>query len=341
MEMLALYTSTGNQQVDEILRGTIGILETLFPGRIRAYYLHGSFVDNTGIVTSDIDLCLVPKGKFTAEEREKMQRIMHFSSLFSPFMVEMMALDEASLLQNGHFRIKSASCLLWGDNLRESMPEQTLDQYLRLYARFPFLYIAQMLRNVETVGFPLSYPQPTGEFYGYDQQQLPPRNERQHNIKKLVTSVCWTATVLVAWYAGKTVGGKRASVQMYREHVHDEWTTFIEEVYDRGNRQWHYLVPREPEERRRLRELCAQTLAFEKHYLSRYKGYLLAELQKNDESKLAAVQQLRNIYPDEECIAALQAVDCGDNEELRRTVDDTLRKVQAAQRSATFRLEQK
>src|SRR5438094_8650823 len=109
---MELYTSTGNQQVDDILRGSIGILETVFPGRIRAYYLHGSVVDHTAIETSDIDFFLVPKGRFTAEEREKMQRIMDFSSLLSPLMVEMMALDESFLLQNGHFRIKSASCFL-------------------------------------------------------------------------------------------------------------------------------------------------------------------------------------------------------------------------------------
>lgn len=295
MDPLTLSTSTGNQQVDDILRGTIGILETTFPDRVRAYYLHGSFANNTGIPTSDIDLFLVPKGSFTTEEREKLQRIMHFSSLFSPFMVEMMALDESTLLQNGHFRLKHASRLLWGEDLRELIPEQTLDQYLRMYASFPFIYIAPMLRNLETVTIPLEYPQPEGEFYGYDQQLLPPGNEKLHNIKKLVTSVCWTATVLIAWHSGKTVTGKSESVQMYREYVHDEWTPFIEEVYERGNRQWHYLVPHESAERQRLRDLCAQTLAFENHFLSCYKEYLLTEIQKDGESKVAAMRLLNKL----------------------------------------------
>jgi predicted nucleotidyltransferase len=295
MDSVTLYASTGNQQVDDILRGTIGILETTFPGRIKAYYLHGSFANNTGITTSDIDLFLVPKGNFTAEEREKMQRLMYFEGLFSPFMVEMMALDESTLLQNSHFRIKHASRLLWGEDLRESIPEQTLEQYLRTYAHFPFIYIAPMLRNVETVTLPLSYPQPAGEFYGYDQQQLPPGNEPRHNIKKLVTSVCWIATVLVAWYAGKTVPGKRESVQLYKEYIHDEWTSFLEEMYERGNRQWHYLVPHEATERQQLRELCARTLAFENHYLRRYKEYLLTEAQMDGERKVTAMQQLSKI----------------------------------------------
>lgn len=273
MEALALYTSTGDQQVDDIVHGTIGILETTLPDRIRAYYLHGSFADGSGIETSDIDLFLVPKGRFTAQEREKIQRITHFCSLFSPFMVEMIAVDEDAILQSGHFRIKCASQLLWGEDLRASIPEQTLDQYLHMYARFPYVYIGQMLRNSEMVTYPLSYPQPTGEFYGYDQQLLPPANVKQHNIKKLVTSVCWIATILIAWHAGETVPGKKASVEMYRECVNDKWTTFIEEMYEWGNRQWRYLIPQKDEERQRLRDLCAQTLAFENHYLSKYDKY--------------------------------------------------------------------
>ncbi|HYU76350.1 MAG TPA: nucleotidyltransferase domain-containing protein [Ktedonobacteraceae bacterium] len=329
MEMLTLYASTGNPQVDNVLRGTIGILETLFPERIRAYYLHGSFADNTGIETSDIDLFLVPKGSFTTEEREKMQRIMQCSALLSPYMVELMAVDETSLLEQGHFRIKSASRLLWGDDLRASIPEQTLDQYLRMYARFPFIYITHMLRNSPHAVSSLSYPQAAGEFYGYDQHLLPPGNEKKHNIKKLVTGVCWAATVLVAWDAGRTVEGKYSSIQMYKECVHDQWTSFVEEMYERGNRQWHYLVPQEPAARQRLRELCAQTLAFEQYYLSRYKQYLLAELRKDNSHKLATVQHLKNdIALDEECIAALQAVHYDNNEELRRAVEDALQKAQ-------------
>ena len=332
MEMLTLDTSTGNPQVDNILRGTIGILETLFPERIRAYYLHGSFVDNTGIETSDIDLFLVPKGSFTREERAKMQHIMQYGALLSPYMVELMAIDEASLLAEGHFRMKSASRFLRGDDLRASIPEQTLDQYLRMYARFPFIYIIQMLRESKSpqAVSALSYPQATGAFYGYDQHLLPPGNEKKHNIKKLVTAVCWAATVLVAWDTGRTVEGKCASVQMYKEYVHDQWTSFIEEMYERGNRQWHYLVPQEPAERQRLRELCAQTLAFEQYYLSRYKQYLLAELHRDNAHMLATVQHLKNdIALDEECIAALQAVHCGNNHELRSAVEDALQKAQA------------
>lgn len=321
METLELAFSTRNQQVDAILRGTIGLLEILLPGRVRACYLHGSFIDGTGIETSDIDLFLVARATFSKQEREKIQALMHNCALFSPLMVEIIALDEASVLRDGHFRIQAASQLLWGDDLRAEMPAQTLEQYVRMYARFPFVYIAPMLRQTERLVAPLTYPQPTGEFYGYDQQALPPRNEPRHNIKKLVTGVCWAATLLLAWQAGKTVPGKHASVQMYRECINDEWATFIEEMYTWGNQRWRYLVPQNSDERQHLREMCAQTLAFEQHYLRCYQAYLLAELSKDATSSQAAMQQLREIYLDAEQRSTLGAL-VADGETIKTIVQD-------------------
>ena len=299
MNVPILDATTGNPLVDDILRGTIGLLTNFLPNRVRACYLHGSFADHTAIETSDIDLFVVACGSFSIEERATVQRIMDNCALMSPFMVEIMALDETVLLQHGHFRVKSASKFLWGEDIRRQMPEQTLAQYLHLYAHFPFTYMTTMLRGSESIVYPLSYPQADGEFYGYDQQVLPPKNEPRHNIKKFVTSICWAATVLIAWQAGQTVSGKQASVQQYREVVHDEWTPFISEVYEWGNRRWRYLVPEQPEECQRLRDLCAQALAFENHFLRQYRAYLLDELQQGGTHKLTAERQLDKChYPD-------------------------------------------
>jgi len=57
-----------------------------------------------------------------------------------------------------------------------------------------------------------------------------------------------------------------------------------------------------------LRELCKRTLAFENHYLSIYREYLLAQLRREDEdSRLFAVKRLgETIYADEETIDVLQ-----------------------------------
>lgn len=306
MNEFELVYSTGDQQADDILYGMIGILETVFAGRVRAYYLHGSFIDGSGIETSDIDLFLVTRNGFRPDEQAQVQQIARFCARFSPLMVEIIVLDEALLLQRGHYRVRSASRLLWGEDLRAQMPEQSLDQYLSLYAHFPFQYMTHMLRNLDRLTAPLTYPQENGEFYGYDQLLLPPGNIQRPNIKKLVTGVCWAATVLIAWQRGQTVPGKRASVELYRELIQDEWTPFIEEMYTSGNQRWHYLVPEKAEERQRMRSLCEQALAFERHYLNAYQAYLLKELSGQDQSRQVALRQLKKLFLDEESRTALQ-----------------------------------
>lgn len=292
MEFAKLAASTGKQEIDDILSEAIATLETLLPGRIKAYYLHGSFADHSGIETSDIDLFLVSHAAFTLEEREKIQALMDARARLSPFMVEMIAVDEDILLSSGHYRIKAASLFLRGEDLREHMPEQSLAAYVQLYAHFPFLYIGSLLRKSETLTYPLTYPQATGAFFGYDQPLLPPAQLPQQNIKKLVTCVCWIATALLAWQAGKMVPGKRASAAMYRAWIHDEWTSLIEEMYLWGNTRWQYGIPQQPAEQRHLRELCAQTLALENHYVQLYRRYLEAEREQGGARERRAIQQL-------------------------------------------------
>ncbi len=283
-----LSNKIGNSLVDAALCAAIDILERELPGRSVAYYLHGSFVENADIPTSDIDLFLVATSQFTAEEQKIVQRILRLPAFLSPFPLEIIVLEEARILQEGHFRLKAASSLLWGKDIRAALPEQTLDQYLHTYAHFPLVYITRMLRNIESIPSLLAYPCPDEEFFGYDQQRLPPGDVERHNIKKLVTSICWIATVLIAWRANKMVTGKYASTYMYRQYVGDEWTSFVEDMYELGNRKWHYLVPDEPDERCTLRRLCAQTLAFEQHYLDQYRDYLFHEKQYERELERSA-----------------------------------------------------
>ena len=64
MDTISLFNSTGNQQVDDILRGVIGISEIVFPNRIRGYYLTGSYANSYALPTSDIDMTIVFKGSF-------------------------------------------------------------------------------------------------------------------------------------------------------------------------------------------------------------------------------------------------------------------------------------
>ena len=56
---ITLTASTASDRADRALRQVIGVFEAAFPGRVRAYYMDGSFADGTGLATSDVDLTVV------------------------------------------------------------------------------------------------------------------------------------------------------------------------------------------------------------------------------------------------------------------------------------------
>jgi hypothetical protein len=150
-------------------------------------------------------------------------------------------------------------------------------------------------------------------------------------MKGLVSSVCRIATAIVALKSGRYVGKKSDSIKSYKDYVNDDWTGFLEEMYEWGRERWGYHIPEDEVERDRLRELCKRTLAFENHYPCIYREYLLAQLRREDEdSRLFAVKRLgETIYADEETIGALQAAGSRGGEELRQAVQETMQKMRS------------
>ncbi|GCE29842.1 hypothetical protein KDA_53260 [Dictyobacter alpinus] len=328
MEEIVLITSTGNTDIDTILRRVIGSMETAFSGHITAYYLFGSTADGSQRQMSDIDVCLVFKHPVTSEESGTLEQIKSTCFSMSPWAIDVLALNEPDLQAHGHFRIKVASRLLWGKDIRSQMPDITLEAYLHHYTPAPISYFTQVLRHRKTATFPLSYPDPLATFYGYDQFSLPPLGEMRHNIKGFISTMCWLATILVAWQTGKMVETKRMSINMYREYIHDEWTSFLAELYEWGSIRWHYGVPEQAEDRLRLRHLCARALAFENYYLSRYRSYLLTELRKGSHCQYFALEQLRTMYfPDEICLAAIQELIHSHDEKVRQAAAVTFQQL--------------
>lgn len=311
----ALSFSTSNERIDEIVRGVITIFGGGFPGRLRSCYLFGSYVDGSPVTSSDLDLFIVLTGELGIEDEERGRQLARGCGLISPVQLDVVLLGEDWLLREGHFRIEQASALVWGEELRERMPRQTLAAYLCKYSHSPYAYMAQVHRRCDTITYPLDYPKPDDEFFGYDQQYLPPSTNRlmpAHNIEAFVATVCWIASVTVSLRAGRMVRSKVESVRLYRELVGDNWSDFVETVYELGKRRWGYLVPEAEPERAKLRELCRRMPAFENHYLALYRNYLLDQLRHGSaEEQMEAAQRLRDWvrYPgDAEIAGALESL---------------------------------
>ncbi len=65
---IALSSKTADPQIDAMLRGMIGIHEMVFPMRVRAYYLVGSYHTGHTVPASDLDIVVVFRGSFLPGE---------------------------------------------------------------------------------------------------------------------------------------------------------------------------------------------------------------------------------------------------------------------------------
>jgi predicted nucleotidyltransferase len=264
---VVLTLSTGHERIDAVLRGIVGIWEMAFPGRIRAYYLTGSYSDGTALPTSDIDLSILFRGGFTHEREEAAaDELADHCAQISPVELDLVPLAEEIPFPLRAASIKLASQLIYGEDVRERMllppPADYVRQAMELTAR--------LLRRLHGTGdglpFPLDYPDPDGPFYGYDRSD-------GAALKDLVTTIGLAATAILAFKAGHYAGGKRDCLRLYRACIDDQWTGYLEEVYERCRNQWGYRVPGDREDRQRLRQLCGQALSFENHFLSFYREY--------------------------------------------------------------------
>ena len=326
MPDISLLASTGNQPVDKILQGIIGTYELVFPGRIRGYYLLGSYTDATSVSISDIDMAILFKGS-SVDKREA--QVNRCCSLISPIRLDISAHSEERLPAED-VRLKLGSVLLYGKDSRDNIALPPIEAYHQYITAWPCYFFGR-IRNIEFLTFPLDYPEPEGDFYGYDRKSIPAWYPAAivKGTKELVASICWTATAIVALQTGRYTGRKADGIKAYKELIDDGWATFVQDVYQRCKLQWKYLVPGDKDDRKLLSDLCQQTLAFENHYLAIYRNYLLASLHSESlGDRLFAVRRLREVvYSDEKVTNSLYALAAADNEDLREAVKEAIGKI--------------
>jgi hypothetical protein len=184
------------------------------------------------------------------------------------------------------------------------------------------------------VTVPVTYPDPSGRFYGYDQWPLTLADGQQvPGTKLLVATVGRIASALLASQTGQFIGSKRDCVAQYRRHIHDEWTDLVRQVYELCRNQWGYRIPEDDHAQEDLRQLCRQTLGFENHFLASYKTHLLAQLGDPEPVvQLQAAEKFRQIvYADSDVRAALLKRREHAGEALQQTLTLALQQMQATQ----------
>ena len=323
MENISLLNSAGNQQVDDILRGVIGIFETIFSDRIRGYYLVGSYADGTAVSTSDIDMKILFKNRFRNDtERKNAQQICEYCfELISPIPGDVTANDEETAFSSStlRLRIKAGSLLIYGEDIRDQISLPRLDQHIRdvMFRAYVFCFTDRLRPNLKARVYPLDYPDPSDEFYGYTYKS---------GTTVFASVVGAMATAIVASKVKKYVFTKSDCLKLYKRYINDEWTTLLEAVFEKIRKQWEYQIPENKDERQQLREICRQALAFENHFLIIYRDFLLTELRDaEDKDKLLAVKRFGEIiYPDGEALDALKALENCANSEMGGVVHNTI-----------------
>lgn len=300
MAEVVLRQSTGDPAADRIVRGVIGIFEQAFPDRVRGYYLRGSYARGTPTLGSDLDLFVVFPDRLDRAEVARARELSGHCALLSPILLEIITVSAHQLARPANLplalNLKLATRLLYGQDIRATLPELSVDEYVRSVVDIP-CHNYRYARDGSMLTYPLEHIDPTGEWLGFDRMEIPGAGGASTgSTKLLVATVCWTATGLIAMRAGVYVPDKAAAVAAYQEHVADEWNGLVVRVYELCRDRWHYRIPTGSRDRRELRDLCERALAFQNHFLRCYREFQLAELRSGaPERQALAAQRLDQV----------------------------------------------
>jgi hypothetical protein len=283
MNKITLLNSSGHVKADAVIRGAIGVLEMLFPGRIRGYYLVGSYADGTYVPASDLDIVPIFKGAMTSDEEAAFRNLIHHLDLISPIHLGFGLRNEEQSFTQGGVGIKIGSTLLYGEDVRDKIPLWSLDFYLQYMIAAHLDTMLKLRDKAAPLNFPLHYPNPSGEFYGYDQPEFHTEQGDEAGTSLFFGHIMVMASTLVTLKTGEYNASKSRSYVFYKEHINDEWNSFLEAIYENCKKTWQYHVPSHLPERQILRDLCQQALTFENHFLQAVKPYIQAQLEQGND----------------------------------------------------------
>lgn len=268
---------------ERALRSVIAAFELAFPGRIRGFYLLGSGADGSAVATSDLDVTVLLKESMSEEERTQAVRLATRHAEESEVEMDIEVTSEADLTGGLTPSFKLGSVLVQGEDVRDLFPLLPVDAWARERMHAGYYLAVKALSRPLPVTIPFDYPDPEGEFFGYDAR--PVRREdssRAPGTRNLIRVAGWMATARLAREAGVVVPRKKDCHLLYRRHIGDEWSDLLEQIYYRCRGAWGYLVPSGREERHELHAICTRVLAFENDYLLRYRSFLLEELRREE-----------------------------------------------------------
>jgi hypothetical protein len=175
----------------------------------------------------------------------------------------------------------------------------------------------------DVLSLPLKYPAPEDQFFGYAREKTDYIGCRTRSMDKLFSCVFPPSTALIALKAGKRVSKKSKIPNVYRKYIDDEWNQFTEEVFNVCRGRWHYLIPENEKDRKRLRKICAEALRFNNYFMQIYRDFLISELSGIDgDGVLMGVMMLqKKFFNDSKVMAVLRSLRNSDDKRIRGIVN--------------------
>jgi hypothetical protein len=309
-----------------IVHATIATFESAFPQRIHSCYVIGSYADETGLPTSDIDLTIVFKDGFASDDERAQITSMRRSCLTaSAIELDVDVEEETRLRQGASPMLKLASLHVYGEDLRASVPLVPLALWTRDRMHSSYWRIITLFARAVPVRSPLSYPDPSAEFLGYDRRKMRLSDGGEvSSTRDLIRSVGWAATALIARRAGRYVARKSDVHRIYGEVIGQPWTSLLEDIYRLCRQRWQYRIPDDLLERAQLRAICERTLGFENAFLTQYRDYLTSELLSSDDAARSQALWVLSQLPlvDALVLDALQSLATSASQETRQLASE-------------------
>ena len=328
MASIKLRYATDIEHVDTLLVGFIDLCESTFPGRICSYFLLGSYSDGSAVEDSDIDMGILFKGMFQEGERDYFKQFLRDCNSMSPIRLDATALEEASYTEATP-AVKAAH-ILYGENVLEHIPQIPLERTLP-FTIFGAFHHPWLLRRKEPgLTYPLGYPDPEGEFYGYERWgSFYGDSTFGPGVRILVNSVTMIATALLGLKAHRQVSTKNRSVYDYKKYLNDDWADYLIDLYEICKTEWQYKLPETQEGREMFRKLCNYTLDYENAFLSYCRPAMLAHLKSRDaHTHLLALQSLQRVaYIGDDFVDALEQLAQSSHEDTRQKAKTVLRTI--------------
>ena len=223
---------------------------TTFSDRIQAIYIQGRYADDTSVDTSDIDLLIVFKDHFRSGEQQCAEMLVQQCIAESTIELDIELVHERSLVVGISPTFKHGSRLIFGEDIRDAFPLISLIEWTRDRMHSSLWRTGHLFGRSGSVSSPLDYPDPHGEFYGYDARLLRlPDGSEVHCTRDLIRLVGWSATAILAYKAGVYVARKSKCHTLYKVHFDDEWGQFLQDIYGLCRGKWNYLIPEDVHER--------------------------------------------------------------------------------------------